>query len=302
MRNKRRTAKAQVGRFPYMSFMPPQAVEEVEHHPSMPDSPLEQWQVAQPPPVPHDSMSVDEYIYRLLEGIDNDLVPQGKMVRKVSYPQPYSGVTKHHYAQLPVYGQQICADIENRSRAAGVNVRFLFAAQHVAHPIFAGGAQGSEWVIMDVRQDPNMRTDHGYAIPRSNLKELKTLVKHQVGFDGVFAFHQLAPESFPGQPWPERVLPPPPPEARNTVRTLGWWTQHLEHALKVGAYTAVSGMALATVGIAMATVAAATTIATIDPIIAGQINLRCPGTRPRPGDPCMFFYLTAWDWTYEVKG
>lgn len=215
------------------------------------------------------------------------------------------GAMQRGRANLSPVGGEICNYFEASGATAGVPVQFMFCAPYMAKPVFAGGYDGPEWMMADVRQDPNMNTGFGYAIPRKNLNELKSLVKVGLDFDAIVAMHQLAPAAYAHQPWQERVLPPPPRQARNIARSLGAWSRNMEHILKVGAYTLAGGLLLATAGVAigtMATVAtAATTVATIDPIIIGQVNLNRPGTRPIHGDPMLYFYLTAWNWEFEME-
>ncbi|MCB0094127.1 MAG: hypothetical protein KDE46_00350 [Caldilineaceae bacterium] len=223
---------------------------------------------------------------------DTSLMPMGGKL----------GVMERSRSNLPVIGQHICHHIESYGTTANVPVHFMFSAPYMAYPVFAGGYHGPEWMMADVIQDPNMDTGFGYAIPRKNLEELKSLVKVGLDFDAVVAMHQLAPATYTNQPWQERVLPPPPRHARNLARSLGVWSHNLEQGLRTGLYALSGGLLLAGAGLALGTLATtALAVATIDPIIIGQINLNRPGTRPMHGDPMLYFYLTAWNWEFEVE-
>lgn len=191
--------------------------------------------------------------------------------------------------------------VEERGVRAHQPVRFLFQAPHVEQPLFVGGQRsGSEFCMMSYRHDPNAYQGYGFALPQRNRQALADLLAHGVQVDEVVMAHQMAPQQYAGQPWTERVLPPPPPRARDLSRSLGRWSALLQKALIYGEAALLAGASLAAAGTAIGVAATLVTVATIDPIVLGVINGRQPGTRPRAGDPCAYVFLTAWDWEVEL--
>jgi len=158
------------------------------------------------------------------------------------------------------------------------------------HRVYSGSR--TDWVLLNVADDPLLGDRHGFPIPEHILKELRRTAR-EIDFDAVFVAHEVPRGAIAeDRPLPaEAVLPPPP-------RTV----QGLSAGLGAAGVVLWSFAALPPVGSGLlaSLLAGATALlggASLDPVLLGVVT--APNRPADPGEPAAWFYLGHWAYNAE---
>jgi hypothetical protein len=174
-------------------------------------------------------------------------------------------------------------------------------------PLFAGHrlyeGQLSDWVLVNLAEDPLFHDRDGFPVPKLVLEHLWTIKTAGIEFDALYVAHETEKGAIqPGEPLTsEPLLPPPPQSVVQLSNQLGGVSEALWAAAAVPLALATVGVAVVAAGalVAAPVVAmAAVSCMTGDPILLG--TLVAPGRSVRVGEPACWFYLGAWAYGQEI--
>ncbi|MFN8525628.1 MAG: hypothetical protein U0821_21230 [Chloroflexota bacterium] len=171
----------------------------------------------------------------------------------------------------------------------GLPARFLGTM-----PLFAGHrvyhGKKTDWVLLNLADDPLFQDRQGFPIPRRVLEDLKRM-EGKVHFDALFVAHEVQRGAvIEERPVPLEALQPAPPRvSAERSRGLGDLSQVL-WALATTPFVlgAVGGSLIATV----ASVAGTASVFAMDPVLLGVVVP--PDEAPREQSEAAWFYLSHW--------
>jgi hypothetical protein len=174
-------------------------------------------------------------------------------------------------------------------------------------PLFAGPrlyeGQLSDWVLVNLAEDPLFHDRDGFPVPRLILEHLCAIDTAGIEFDALYVAHETEKGAIKlREPLTRESLLPPPPQA---VAQLSDRLGRVGEAVWVVAATPLVLATVGTTAMASGALVAASVVAmaaaacmTGDPIVLGTVV--APGRPVRVGEPACWFVLGAWNYGPEA--